>query len=404
MKKKVFNVILIILTIGMIYEGYSFFNIKQDNKVLEDIKTVDVFNNKDKTLSIKVQSGGENDLEWYEPEDRSKWPSKSDYMYVGTKCEDANGTDVGDARPYVAFNENTYTATITTKKTIYCTLYFGKGKRALEVLKGHAIGGSNTTTFTEVDVDGLYRYKGTKNQVTNNYICFGTTSLNECTKSGTNNIDKYLYRIIGITSPNVDASSELEEGQLKIIRAIPSGSSAWGLSEDNEVSWDNCTMKTYLNNTFLNTIEESWRGLIDNPKWWISSSTSGGTENKGTKSKNYQIGLMYQSDYVNAGAQNKTNWLHMSNGRSVVPSSYANGVEATMSRAGSERRESWTVDGSFWTTWYYYWAIQSDGSFSKELYNSYFARPVFYLTSDGVGLVGEGTESSPFRITSVIGA
>ncbi len=42
---------------------------------------------------------------------------------------------------------------------------------------------------------GMYRYKGTKTQVTNNYICFGTTSKTQCV----NNQSKYLYRIVGVT-------------------------------------------------------------------------------------------------------------------------------------------------------------------------------------------------------------
>ena len=58
MEKRVFNVILVILTIGMLYEIYSYFKIKPNTKVLEDIKTVDVFDNKEKALSIMIQSGG----------------------------------------------------------------------------------------------------------------------------------------------------------------------------------------------------------------------------------------------------------------------------------------------------------------------------------------------------------
>ncbi len=42
---------------------------------------------------------------------------------------------------------------------------------------------------------GMYRYQGTKDQVTNNYICFGTYDKTQCINAK----DKYLYRIVGIT-------------------------------------------------------------------------------------------------------------------------------------------------------------------------------------------------------------
>lgn len=56
---------------------------------------------------------------------------------------------------------------------------------------------------TEI-IDGLYRYQGTQEEVTNNYICWGTLDKDECLAEDSD----YLFRIIGITP----------DGQLKIIQ------------------------------------------------------------------------------------------------------------------------------------------------------------------------------------------
>ncbi len=62
---------------------------------------------------------------------------------------------------------------------------------------------SNKTLSEDIQA-GMYRYQGSYEQVKNNYICFGTSSKDECL----NNKDKYMYRIIGIT----------EDGQLELIK------------------------------------------------------------------------------------------------------------------------------------------------------------------------------------------
>ena len=400
MKKKVFNVILVILTIGMIYEIYSYFNTKPNNKVLEDIKTIDVFNNKDKTLSIKVQSGGENDFEWYEPENRSKWPDKAQYTYVGTKCEDANGTDVGDTKPYVTFNENTYTATITTKKTIYCTLYFGKGRPALEVLNaqgGDYYGGGTKDSRTAVQ--GLYRFKGTKDQVTNNFICIGG-SLNP-EKCGTESSNKNLYRIIGVTDGTEESTLGLKAGMLKVIKVIPSSTSqAWSTNDSSNIDWDNenNTVRVSINGSgFYNGLEQGIKNIIPAVKWWKgdrTNATSSGAEKKTATTGQYQIGLMYASDYYNSwGYRSNTNsWLHITNTMSGKTSTYGGNTEWTMTR---------DVDNTYF---FWAWEVGSDGALDSRHVNSPFTiRPVFYLPST-TGLVGNGTESSPYVITSLSNA
>ena len=390
-KKKILISIVVILLLVEAISLYLLYKPNNKSKILEDIKTIDVFKEKDKSLAIMVQNEGENDFGWHEAEDRTQWPDKTKYTYVGTECTDSEGVKI-PTTSVLTFNETTYTAHIKTKQTIYCTLYFAKGRPALEVLKGHATGGSSATTFTETNVDGMYRYKGTAAQVTNNYICFGTTNIDTCTKTGVDNRDKYLYRIIGITDNNVNTGLELEAGQLKIIRAIPSKTGqAWTSDYESDVQWDSAEVKTCLNGTFLNTIDAEWKTLIDNPLWWIGDKTStGGTETTSKKSKNYQIGLMYQSDYYNSWtySSNTNSWLHITNGRSDVSTTYGSTYEWTMTRYGRYL-------GYFWP-----WYVDRSGSLSSDSATGTSAvRPVFYLTNE-IGLVGEGTETNPFIITS----
>ncbi len=71
------------------------------------------------------------------------------------------------------------------------------------ISKGSAIG--KVENITSSVTGEMYRYQGTDN--VNNWICFGTTDKEECTSE--TGIDKYMYRIIGVTP----------EGELALIKA-----------------------------------------------------------------------------------------------------------------------------------------------------------------------------------------
>ena len=370
MKRKILNVLVVVLTISIIFESYMCFKNIKNSKVLEDIKTIDVFNNKDKTLSIMIQDP--DTFEYEEDTSRTKWPDYSEYLYTGSKCTDIKGNNLEDTTPYIQFDESDNTATITTKKTIYCTLYFAKGRPALEVLKAkggdyYAGGGEHTTA-----VDGLYRFKGTKAQITNNYICLGDENLDVC-KTNTDN----MYRIIGVTT----------NGNLKVIKAKKYGSNqTWHSDGYSDVKWNASTLYTYLNGTFYNSINARIKGLIEKHTWnmdklqtypWTSTTT--GTQD-GTVSAN--IGLMSAADYVNAGAQDTTNWLFIQNG--LTGNAYEN--EWIMSRYGNH------YGG------YNAWEVKPDEGLSwASVVNPFAVRPVFYLTSN-IELSGKGTEDNPFTI------
>ena len=70
-------------------------------------------------------------------------------------------------------------------------------------------------------IDGLYRYQGTYEEVTNNYICWRASDIDTCLRNNGAN----LYRIIGITP----------DGQLKIIKNSVE-SIAWQTSFGSDLS------------------------------------------------------------------------------------------------------------------------------------------------------------------------
>ncbi len=376
MKRKIMLMGIVFI---LIIESVFVYNIFKPNKsqILEDIKTVDIFDNKDKTLSIMVQDP--TTFEYKSDTSRTTWPQKTEYMYAGTKCTDASGKDVGDTTPYISFKETSPnpTVTITTKKTIYCTLYFAKGRPALEVLKAkggdyYAGGGQHTTI-----VDGMYRFKGTASQVTNNYICLGASENPDVCKTDPEN----MYRIIGVTT----------DGKLKVIKAKKYGANQqWFSSYSDSRTWKDTVAYTYLNGTFYNSLNARIKGLIENHTWNMDlvGSLSWTPTTTGNQDGTIQahIGLMSGADYVNAYQNSSTdNWLFITHGWS-----------------GNTAENEWTMSRyGYYNGGYGAWGVNADGALSLWYVNNTRAvRPVFYLLST-VGLIGEGTTLIPYTVTSI---
>ena len=393
MKKKLTILLILFLIISEIITLSLIFK-KEDNTILKDIEITNNFNNKKQMISIKVEN--DDDYEYHDYEDKTKWPDKTKYTYAGSLCTDWGGNTIADN--IIKFNEVTYEVTITTKKTAYCTLYFTKGKPAKKVLEDK--GGSKFNSANAVF--GLYRFKGTQSDVSshylNNFICFGTTDLATCT----GNKQTYMYRIIGITDNSAaNTTVELEANQLKIIRAFPFGNGhVWHTNSRQNVTWDNVDIQIYLNDSFISTEKakwingDFWEGIIDEPYWYIgdNSKYQNATSESVKSTDIHKVGLIYISDYVNAGTTDVTNWLFIGNGMSG--SSLIQ--EWTMSRyyGLNEANEVGAVY-SINTSGKFSWGLDPGAGIGTK--NA--VRPVFYLKSN-VTLAGEGTEASPFIITS----
>ncbi len=384
MKRKI---LISLITISILLEGVFIYHLfsPTNNKELEEVNTKDLSSN-DKSLAIMVQN---EDDSWEEAKDRSKWPSKEDYGYMGAECTDSDGAKI-DVSTILKFDLNTYHATIDTKNSIYCTLYFAKGKpllQALEETKGTSL---NLSTV----VDGMYRYNGASTIVNNNYICFGTTDKEECL----NKPDTYMYRIIGITSED-DNTIGLKKDQLKIIKAIPSSENqVWGSDFKSDTKWDSSKVKTDLTSWYNTNIKNKqpngayWDSMVTSQKWYNADQKSnpGNVELKTSQSAASKVALMYASDFKNAGAGTNC-WLFIKNGWSgnLVPAF----GELTLTRYG------YYDGGDAWT--YYAWYVSPSAVLDWGYIDiEYSVRPVFYLQS-AINLTGTGKSDNPFRIRSM---
>ncbi len=394
MKKKIIIKCIIIFAIGfIIYESYSIVEMFNKTNNIEEVNTTNILSN-DKSIAIWVQdSEGE---EWHEATNRDSWPSPATHGFVGAECTDSDGKEI-DVYDILHFDLSTYHATIDTKNSIYCTLYFAKGEPALQKLQetgGEVFAGGGEHTIA---VDGMYRYKGTYDKVTNNYICFGTTDKTECL----NNTDIYMYRIIGITSEeraeNNGQDIMFHENQLKIIKSTPSSEKQqWYIDYLSDIKWDSSSAKSHVTSWYNTNIKgatpngEYWDSIVTSQKWYNEDQLwTVSVEPTGSQSVANKVSLMYATDYYNAGTQNTNNWLFIKNELSKYL------YEWTMSRYGR-------YDG-YYRAWYvntsgsleYYSADWTNGYVN----NSYVVRPVFYLQSE-INLTGTGKSDDPFRITT----
>ncbi len=272
----------------------------------------------------------------------------------------------------------------------------------------------------QIEPDTLRRFIGTTAEVTDNFICFGTSDTNTCK----NNLDQYMYRIIGI-----DTTSK----QVKVIKAtkVVKGLTYmfyWNYSRSSDIKWgeshiylginkqpvDNYTEKLctecFIGNKYYSYMEdESWKNLIiANPTWYDSDSplstydTGATTFTKERLSKlenGYSIGLMYVSDYLYAGAQDTTNWLFIQNGLNEAINS-GTPLEGELQQPNAESEWTMTRHGknsSYAARTIHYNGMVDDVTFDTSL----AVRPVFYLDGNKVMLDGKGTIGEPYYITNV---
>ncbi len=319
---------------------------------------------------------------------------------------------------------NSYTINIEpytsgNTKAFYCKLH-------KDTLADYLIASGNLWQ-SGLEGDG-YRYTGSGAVGTSNnpdnFICFGTTSKSECAA----NQDKYMYRVLGVFS---DANGE---NHVKLIKYKQLGSYAWNANYQTDISWENSDMYKGLNGSYFltNTTYDylqntTWKNKIENWAWSaVNTKTSDGSNgpnyysgltpsqiylhemNRNTKTSTVgewttpsaKIGLMYASDYtLSLGASAlaitgstyanqatlETGWMHQSN-NDTTKSQY----EWTLSRYGA-------IGSRFGA-----WCVFSVGRVDIDyVFNSYGARPVFYLTNDvKITSDGDGSLENPFIIES----
>ena len=190
--KKILIIIFVIISMIVVYKLPKLL-INKYNEPLPEVRLREIKSSK--AFAIMVQNG--DNYEEYKSNDNA-WPG-AEYEFKEAKCIDNNGELVENV---ITFESATTTVILETDKTVSCTLYFNKstlGKlRENEKL-------ANKDNLSSDLQGGMYRYQGTDD--VRNWICFGTTD--NCGTSDTL-IDKYMYRIIGIT----------EEGELYLIKEV----------------------------------------------------------------------------------------------------------------------------------------------------------------------------------------
>ena len=294
--------------------------------------------------------------------------------------------------------------TVTSNKTVYCYLYFDIDYKLSELCKnGDKLGSCLIENSEEIDSLGdtayaeMYRYTGTNEIVDDNYICFGTTDKEECL----NNSDKYMYRIIGVTSED-NTTLGLEKNQVKLIKDTSIETHEWHNNRTVDIKWEENTMYTYLQNDVLNNktyYTSGWTQKISSVKWnsgnvFSVNDTSEEmfeSESSMVTANTSKIGLIYVSDYM-----------------------YAYNSGGTQNCNLSPYCISWITNSDiFWSMTYFgrlnfdeeefygAWAISNNGQLGTNyLYNQHAIRPVFYLNEDERYVSGEGTVFDPIIINN----
>ena len=276
-KYKTYIIILVVaMMVASLFLSVNYLMKDKKNNNLPEVRLRKT--NENKTFAIMVQNG--DGYEEYVSKDNT-WPGLG-YVFKEAKCINNNGDLVVDALTFA--NKK---ATLTTNQTVYCTLYFDEKPDPAKDLRVNDPNGN----LSEDLQGGMYRYQGTDDVP--NWICFGTNSKDECTNEDTG-IDKYMYRIIGIT----------EEKQLYLIKEtfLKEG-------ESTTFAWNNkySTAGSYVY-TCDNKICPDWPQSLLFKR--INGTSNGEIPGTGTAGNNANTDIFVDSsqyDYLKSGDKDGVN-------------------------------------------------------------------------------------------------
>ena len=233
--------------------------------------------------------------------------------------------------------------------------------------------------------DNSYRYAGTSADV-KNYICLGSS---ETTCPADN-----LYRIIGVFGDN---NHGIKDQQLvKVIKNTSYGEYAWNTTSLN--NWASASLNEMLNTTYKTIKLSGFEDKVANVTWRVSGYHNSGYTAKeaytgeitnATKTHTAKIGLMYQSDY----------------GYATTPDYWTTYLYNYDTAA---KNKDWLFLGSAeWllspdsTNYNISWCVYSNGTVygNLDVITTIAVRPSFYLLSSVNFAGGDGTASSPIRVT-----
>ena len=390
-KKNVSKVIIIsvlcVLELSTIYLMWKSSNTVNNNSSAL-LENNNVKEKSDGNLAIMLGDKNNNN---YTESDSGDFPSVDKYIFNSEKssCINASGNTLDDSVTY-----SNGMITIKSNATSYCYLYFDYvsltdcSGTIGECLMDNPTLGLNTSLE-----GGLYRYQGEAGNV-NNFVCFGTTSKEECLSD----TDKYMYRVMGIN----------ENNQVKLIKKEALNTAyAWHSSYSTDIHWPDCDLYKGLNGSyFLDTIyvPSGWNSKIANIDWKygdildanISALSIYNNENSWGNSVSTKIGLSYLSDYYFSYQSNGLNCSLGAEQYSVCGKSW---MYLANNDSNSITSADWNINRYGYHTEFgtrLSWVIYRDGSVRISNFNNKFSvRPTFFLTSDMQYKSGTGTIDSP---------
>lgn len=340
-----------------------------------------------KTLSI-ISNDTNIDLDGY------SW-DHTNYTEDVVKVTD-NGSYTGHLTD-LAGNKGSCTAVVTNvEPTSTDNLMATVGKSGLEAITHSAdstlqIGA--TSDITE------YRYIGNDDVVTNNYIYFNCSDINNQTQDTCE-----LYRIIGIF-PVEDASGNIEN-RIKVIKHDSYGSKQYSDSSFNDY-WTN-SLSNELNQTYFNSMNANYQNFIGDSKYYLGGWT--GYNVRTTTYYEYERKAIAGS-YFKTGIYNWTGKLGL---MYVSDYGYATSSACRNNKTLDQYNDSSCTDNNWLYTGISEWVygqnssdellaniIESDGRVSGNTADSSLkVRPVFYLKKDvKLNDTGIGTYDNPYQLT-----
>lgn len=253
---------------------------------------------------------------------------------------------------------------------------------------------TSPTHISEEIIEGLYRYQGTKEEVTNNWFC-ASNNLEQCTTS-----TGRLFRIIGIT-PN---------GELKIVSRIPMFTYSWNNDNNPNISWPYSSLYKYLNNTFVNNFTSQELPVIIDKEWKYGDigvekyiEFSSGDLNTTPVSELYKVENTFNNTIkAKFGMLTITDILtHNDCFTSWASLDTCSEGWLSYGYVGGNYEHVWTLTkiGYYNGSQYIFTSAYGDILDHEGLTQNYAVRPVIYLNSN-LPLTGTGTETDPYRLAA----
>ncbi len=269
------------------------------------------------------------------------------------------------------------------------------------------------TNLVTTNPDELYtddndniRYYGAE---PNNYVYYNCTDINNQTSDTCE-----LWRIMGIVDGKVKIIKDEALTPVTTDNGVTIGTSSgfyWNYvqqSGKNRNNWEDSTLQTYLNGTYYNSINSTYRNMISEETYYLGGATS--SNNKTLTASGYynaerdssqvysgnpasttqHIGLMYPSDYGYAAGSSclSTALYRYSSSCKISDYLFSGKTEWLQAPNASNSNRAASLDSTGYVRGYGY-----------NVYGlSIAVRPVLYLNSSVQITGGEGTESSPFTL------